>query len=48
MENTAESRFWDRLIELTRQKEVVEKALRWYVRRVEEYIHDHVGWPHPS
>lgn len=45
MENTAESRFWDRFIELARQEDVAEKALRWYVRRAEEYIHAHTDKP---
>ena len=36
MEKAAEARFWDRYIQLARQEEVPEKALRWYVRRVEQ------------
>lgn len=45
MEKAAEARFWDRYIQLARQEEVPEKALRWYVRRVEQYIQAHTDKP---
>lgn len=41
MEKAAETRFWDRYIQLARQEQVPERALRWYVRRVEQYIQAH-------
>lgn len=45
MEKAAEDRFWDRYIQLARQEEVPEKAVRWYVRRVEQYIQAHTNKP---
>lgn len=45
MEKAAEDRFWDRYIQLARQEEVPEKALRWYVRRLEQYIQAHTDKP---
>ncbi len=41
MEKAAQSRFWDRFIDLARNASVPERALRWYVRRVEQYIDAH-------
>ena len=43
LEKADTSRFWDRFIDLARQADVPERALRWYVRRVEEYIQAHPG-----
>ena len=45
MEKTAESRFWDRYIQLARQEDVPEKALLWYVRRVEQTVQAHTDRP---
>lgn len=45
MEKAAETRFWDRFIQLARDTEVPEKALRWYVRRIEQYIQAHPDRP---
>jgi integron integrase len=41
MEKAAESRFWDRYIEILRQAKVAEQSHRWYVVRVERYIAAH-------
>ncbi len=41
MEKAAESRFWDRYIEILKQAGVHEPAHRWYVVRVERYIAAH-------
>jgi hypothetical protein len=41
MEKAAESRFWDRYIEVLKQAEVPELAHRWYVVRIERYIAAH-------
>jgi integron integrase len=41
MEKAAESRFWDRYIEVLNQAKVPEIAHRWYVVRVERYIAAH-------
>mgnify|MGYP003408309693 CR=1 FL=1 len=43
MEKAAEGRFWDCCIQLARQEEVPEKALRWYLRRVEQYVQAHTN-----
>lgn len=45
MGKAAESRFWDRYIQLARQENVPEKVLRWYVRRIEQYIEAHRDRP---
>lgn len=45
MEKAAEAKFWDRYLLLARQADVPEKALRWYVRRVEQYIQAHTDKP---
>lgn len=42
-EKAAQSRFWDDLVELLNRAGVPEKALRWYVRRVEQYIAAHAN-----
>ena len=34
----AESRFWDKYIAKTKDYNVHDNAVRWYVLRVEEYI----------
>jgi site-specific recombinase XerD len=41
MEKAAESRFWDRYIEILKQAAVPEAAQRWYVVRIERYIGAH-------
>lgn len=41
MEEAAESRFWDRYIEILKQASVPEPSQRWYVVRVERYIAAH-------
>ena len=35
------SRFWDKYIDISKSYGVKESSLRWYVKRVEEYIHAH-------
>jgi len=41
MPNDPVARFWDNYIEKTRPYKVPEKAIRWYVIRVEAYIEYH-------
>ena len=45
MEKADETRFWDRFIALAHKNAVPEKALRWYVRRLEHYIAAHPDQP---
>jgi integron integrase len=40
-EKAAESRFWDRYLEILEKANVPEKSRRWYVVRVERYIEAH-------
>ena len=45
MEKAQKSRFWDRFVILARRHGVPERTLRWYVLRLEQYIHTHSGQP---
>lgn len=45
MEKAPESRRWDRFIDLARNANVPERALRWYVRRIEQYCAAHKDLP---
>lgn len=45
MEKAPESRRWDRFIDLARDANVPERALRWYVRRIEQYCAAHEDLP---
>ena len=45
MDEAAKSRFWDRFIALARKQGVPERALRWYVHRLEQYLGTHAGHP---
>jgi hypothetical protein len=42
---TAEERFWDRYLELLRRAAIPDRAHRWYVLRVEQYIRAHPELP---
>lgn len=45
MDEAAKSRFWDRFIALARKQGVQERALRWYVHHLEQYLRTHAGHP---
>ena len=40
---TAVDRFWDRFIDRARKKGVKEPAIRWHVRRAEQYLKSFAG-----
>lgn len=52
MDSTKNKSFWEKYIDKTRQYNVPEKVVRWYVRRVEEYLKasnkEHLGQHSPE
>lgn len=45
MDKATDSRFWDDFIDICRRQRVPDTALRWYVVRIERYLHAHPDQP---